>query len=545
MALDRVAEEIGYFIGYLKMRTDYDRMFPTVSSMPLKGSDGNDHGPEVVTYGAVAAPQEVKFIAPTSDSVFNQSDGPSSAEVFSSGSSQNGLAEDSKPVGPVYSGGSSATVDGKAGRTDDEVGGGTGTGSGYGGLDPHYEAYGYQGQYNDVPQLGLTIHQTIIAGGNELTNIAELHDMSEGYDLIIVGGHYYEFNTIFQINFLSDNDTIEQSSSLTGENGGFGDGAAVMQLSDAGGNVLINIATIVDYNNLTDMVVGGGYYELNTVIQINILWDEDTIIDHASVYGDGSGEPAIYQMVDAGGNTLMNKGEIVDDDSGTAYQYFGGGYYEYNIETGFDDLIDMLMDFDFENASVDQILHFLEWLGQALHYELAEMAQAYSSEVDVMDVSFADEMIDDYEHVLKVSGDLYDYDTVIQTNLLLDDDVLNNTAVAESQGNGEEDGEVTPTSIGQGTYSGENAATNEATVVDDEAGSGYETYHDDYYDDDTIYQTNLINDEDKVDQSATSEEDQVAAYMDGESAAESAGYGADGETAGAMHSTDILSSYLG
>ena len=74
----------------------------------------------------------------------------------------------------------------------------------------------------------------------------------------MINGDYYEFNTIFQINVISDNNTIHQT--YGNGNSGYGGGHGVIA---SGGNIQLNTAGIMKNDHADDLYVGGVYSQYN------------------------------------------------------------------------------------------------------------------------------------------------------------------------------------------------------------------------------------------------------------------------------------------
>lgn len=202
-------------------------------------------------------------------------------------------------------------------------------------------------------QTTASAHYTAVLGANGQLNFVELSEGSLDYDLIIVGGNYYDYNTILQLNLVYDADVIKQL--LSGEGS---------QTVEAGGNALTNDASIVgigsedfkpmtaDVQFLVDAVaeqqpflfpaqalglpgngtdrldvlyVSGDYFDLDLIYQTNVIADGDKI-EQSALTGEGADELA--QAITAGANDATNVALIIDVDSLSGYQYLGGEVYE-------------------------------------------------------------------------------------------------------------------------------------------------------------------------------------------------------------------------
>lgn len=202
-------------------------------------------------------------------------------------------------------------------------------------------------------QTTASAHYTAVLGANGELNFVELSQGSLEYDLIIVGGTYYDYNTILQLNLVYDADVIKQ---LLG-----GEGS---QTADAGSNALTNDASIVgigsedfkpmtaDVQALADAVaeqqpflypaqalgipgngtdrldvlyVSGDYYDLDLIFQTNVIADADKVEQRAP---SGQDSEELSQTATAGANEATNVALIIDVDSLSGYQYVGGEVYE-------------------------------------------------------------------------------------------------------------------------------------------------------------------------------------------------------------------------
>ena len=143
---------------------------------------------------------------------------------------------------------------------------------------------------NDIiAQSSSDSHYVIQAGGNELGNLAQIFDGSIHYDLIIVTGAYHGMNVIFQNNILLNNDYIKMLA----------DGTDPSQSVVSGKNELSNTATIENYgdNNFDPM--------------------NDNLKSLVSAVGDGATtlDPSYGKFVDGSGgvfNVLYVKGDYYD-----------------------------------------------------------------------------------------------------------------------------------------------------------------------------------------------------------------------------------------
>ena len=124
---------------------------------------------------------------------------------------------------------------------------------------------------NDVAtQVSANSHYNIVAGHNQLGNVALIVDGEIQYDLIIIQGSYHGMNVIFQNNILLNNDNIVVSA----------DGADPSQSVNSGNNSLSNEGTIENY----------GGYDLREMIPWS-RGDQRPAGRRRNVDRSGSGQP--------------------------------------------------------------------------------------------------------------------------------------------------------------------------------------------------------------------------------------------------------------
>ena len=210
---------------------------------------------------------------------------------------------------------------------------------------------------NDMHVLNATgAYTTITTGGNMTMNTATFAELCNTYDLVVIGGHYYDGNFIFQTNVLFDNDTLTTGGAA---------GAYSGHLSTSG-NLLWNAASIQS-GDATNWVVGlpqhyqqavtglasgnyempggfgsdlnfqgieglralyitGSVYDLNYVEQVNILGDSDYVAHYEESLLNASSNT--NWDISTGSNALINIAAIVDHDTqGDGTSYVGGGIY--------------------------------------------------------------------------------------------------------------------------------------------------------------------------------------------------------------------------
>ena len=122
------------------------------------------------------------------------------------------------------------------------------------------------GQTQDNESLLVTggFEDALISRGDFSAHLNDLYDADQITNLY---GNYYEFNTIVQINIVSDIDEVNWYS----------DGPATGDVIASGGNIQLNQATLIHDDEHDSLYVGGVYTEYNLVLQVNALEDNDTI----------------------------------------------------------------------------------------------------------------------------------------------------------------------------------------------------------------------------------------------------------------------------
>ncbi|MGY3234165.1 MULTISPECIES: hypothetical protein [unclassified Bradyrhizobium] len=198
------------------------------------------------------------------------------------------------------------------------------------------------------------------------------------WDIDVVNGNYHQVHTLTQVNYLSNNDVVEQKSSDTHYE------------VVAGENQLMNVAQLTNGDFKYDMIiVGGSYHSANMIYQYNILVNNDIIHSANSAGGaDGLGEPSIS----LGGNHLINAATI-DTYGGQSVKPLNGG--------------------------LQQIVNQIENGQTSMDPSLASQIHGYGGTL----------------HVLYVTGDYYDVNAIWQTNLLQDSNYVLQEETSPAPGN--------------------------------------------------------------------------------------------------------------
>lgn len=170
-------------------------------------------------------------------------------------------------------------------------------------------------------------------GNNQLVNLQGLVELGYGYDLILIGGHYYSVNMLSQINVLLDNDTVTYSglpptAVQAGDNLLFNSaaihavgadtyeelGGPFAQAIDDLGNGANNIGAAVAQDSIfvgTELLrvlyIEGDLTLMNLFEQTNVLGDADEVHlaleDFVNVTG---GEVTVH----TGSNALVNSATL-------------------------------------------------------------------------------------------------------------------------------------------------------------------------------------------------------------------------------------------
>lgn len=190
-----------------------------------------------------------------------------------------------------------------------------------------------------VSSSGVTTE--IIAGDNLAVNTISIMELAYAYDIIVIGGSWYDANIIQQLNVLYDNDLIgaldgfqttgEGSVSTSGNllwnealiysvSGDYGDMPAHYQeLADnlaAGKEVLpsgvLSDPALAGNEALRVLYIEGDLINLNYIRQSSIVGDSDQI---ALAMNEFTPRADAEWTITTGGNALLNHAAIVDLDS--------------------------------------------------------------------------------------------------------------------------------------------------------------------------------------------------------------------------------------
>lgn len=394
--------------------------------------------------------------------------------------------------------------------------------------------------------------QESLTGENEALNIAILEDQADALSSLVIGGDYHETNAIIQINILHDNDTVNVS------------GAGVAQSIIAGNNSLTNEATFVadpgsvfgdgvsGFSGALEWhvtYVDGDYWNIATLTQTNVIIDGDlseqtTANTHyTAVLGANNqlsfvalaeGAP-VYDLIIIDGdyvdyNTVLQINVVLDDD--VVFQMLGGEGSQ-SVDAGTNTLRN--------DASIVSIgsEDFKPLTGNAA--ALADAIAAQDASIDAIAALGLPGNGTGSLNILYVSGDYYDLDLLVQTNVIADADSIAQLAPDGAQGI---EGADTSGGLSQTATAGANSAANIALIVDVDSLSGYQYLGGEVYEDTLLVQANIIIDDDEYLTSTDLHPDVVAALAAmSESDADhvQSGYATDAEASDpAGASSDVL-----
>jgi hypothetical protein len=253
-----------------------------------------------------------------------------------------------------------------------------------------------------------------------------------------VQGNLYDLTTVEQYNVVVDMDISEQTTTGTHFVATLGENGAInlVQLSELGASYDL-------------IIVGGNRYEFNAVVQVNVLLDDD-IVDQVA---DGSA---------AAGQTTNTDGNLLDNDA--AIVRIGGDSYK------------------------------------PLTGDPASLADAIDAKQTEFDYSLATGLPGNGTDTLKilyVTGDYYNYNILLQTNVLNDADHVQQVAPEASPPAGCQTGEAEGADgLTQTVDAGSNALQNIALLVNVGSTSDYQYVGGEVYEDTLLVQANIVADAD-------------------------------------------------
>ncbi|MCX8279960.1 hypothetical protein OSJ77_07155 [Phyllobacterium sp. 0TCS1.6C] len=210
---------------------------------------------------------------------------------------------------------------------------------------------------NDVHVLSATgAYTTIVTGSNGSMNSASFADLCKSYDLVMIGGNYYDGNFIFQTNILFDNDKFTTGGAAGEYSGGLSSSGNLLwnsaSIANTGGANWVNglpqhyadafsqlaggnytmpsgfgaDAALQGIEGLRVLYISGNVYDLNYIKQVNVLGDADYVAHYEDALLSGS--DGTEWDISTGSNALINIASIEDmDANGGGTSYAGGGVY--------------------------------------------------------------------------------------------------------------------------------------------------------------------------------------------------------------------------
>ena len=190
-------------------------------------------------------------------------------------------------------------------------------------------------------------------GENQAFNGLTVADLGKSYDLVLIGGNYYDANIISQTNVLLDDDIVGavggfhssghgsvstadnllwNNASITSIGTAAVEGApngflhAIHEFEDGNKTLssdVLNNSAFLGLPGLKVLYISGSIYDLQYIQQTNVLGDADEI-----ALAMNSAHPAIDAdwSITTGSNALVNSAQIVDVDPGSEI-YVGGDHY--------------------------------------------------------------------------------------------------------------------------------------------------------------------------------------------------------------------------
>jgi hypothetical protein len=390
--------------------------------------------------------------------------------------------------------------------------------------DPHSVAFGryLNGELQPAPDAAATPEEPApeldrslkgqwgMLGGNEATNAALIVDMKEGSNTTIVLGDYYKTNVIVQTNSYIDNDHIDVSSLFPHRAAG-------------GGNVAENIGEFQQhagpYAEFQGFAAGfrwnveivhGDFYDINLVVQHNLLRDNDILVQNTSQthYEAHLGEneqlnlaritdgSIKYDLIIVGGdyhgaNWIFQHNIILDPDIvKIAATGAAGPVTDQTVDTGANELRNDAKIINYGDNTFAAPTDGLQNVVAAIQDERTTLGPDYGWFVPGNGSSTL--------NALYVTGDYYDINAIWQSNIILDADTaiqyMNSVPPPQIAGDG---------SLQQSVSTGGNKAFNEAIIVD--VGSTSVFVGGDVYQDTILIQGNLVGENnDKITNADTS-----------------------------------------
>ena len=338
-------------------------------------------------------------------------------------------------------------------------------------------------------------------GGNESTNAALIVDLKESTNTMIVLGDFFKTNAIVQTNCFIDNDQVEVAGGVSAfVVGGENTADNIAEFAQRPG-VFFEISGYFAGLHWNVEVVQGDFYDINLVMQKNLLHDNDVAVQESE---------STHYEAHLGENQQLNLAQIFDGEIRYDLIVVCGSYhganliFQYNVLLD-SDILKMLYggeagDATSQSAESGQnallndasIVTYGDDTFTPVDEELDGLLAALASRAGTIDPSFGWLVPGDGSgvlNVLYVTGDYYDINAIWQVNIIADVD----TAIQYLNGQPPtDDGTLT-----QSASSGGNEAKNDAVIVD--VGSTSAQVGGDVYQDTILVQANLVTDDkDKI-----------------------------------------------
>lgn len=331
-------------------------------------------------------------------------------------------------------------------------------------------------------------------GLNTQFNGAEIFDINEATNSLMIGGNYYFSRGIVQINVLTDNDYVNIAHS---------DGVTPSIWTN--GNEVHNVADFVTHEMTASYrgaagtpfwnvdVLHGNFYDVKTVIQFNGLDDSDrTVQKMAKTYFQtqtGGAEQAniaqitnldYYDVIIIGGDYhradwIYQYNILLDSDYAKIYMGSDGNNGIVEVTTGFNTLSNKA-----EITTYDS--DFFQGLNQSQRDLMGSLSQGVTALTPSADWQLAGDASGSLR-ILYVSGDYYDVNAISQINVMADVD----QSIQASANGGL-----------QGIAAGGNAASNTARIIDPGTLSTSKYLGGQAYEDTILIQANIVTDSDLV-----------------------------------------------
>ena len=223
------------------------------------------------------------------------------------------------------------------------------------------------------------------------------------------------------------------------------------QINNLGANESTNTALMADYSDsYGSIIVAGDVFATNTIIQANILHDDDAI---------GFSGTALVGEVIGDQNTTTNTADFIFDNlsvtGNPALGYLPAGA-SWNVTYVDGDVYDISILVQ-ENLIVDNDI--AQQTATNTHFTAATGANAQTNEMLLFEYG------ETYDLII-IGGNLYEFNAIVQYNILLDDDLL------ELSSDGSSDTIMS-------ANAGENVLTNDASIINIGGGDRFQDMNED------------------------------------------------------------------